>query len=74
MDGFGRETRPHAGHFGACRARVGEAAERVVRAKADHDRNMARVEDIYYALVEGRSPAAGRTTAATAGPGGPPGP
>jgi glycosyltransferase involved in cell wall biosynthesis len=41
------------------RARVGEAAEKVVRAKADHDRNMTRVEDIYYALVEGRSPSAG---------------
>lgn len=38
------------------RARVGEAAEKVVRAKADHDRNMARVEDIYYALVAGRNP------------------
>ncbi len=36
------------------RARVGEAAEAVVRAKADHDRNMARVEDIYYDLVEAR--------------------
>ena len=40
------------------RSRVGEAAEKVVRAKADHDRNMTRVEDIYYALAEGRSPAA----------------
>ena len=36
------------------RRRVGEAAEAVVRAKADHDRNMARVEDIYYELVESR--------------------
>jgi len=39
------------------RSRVGEAAERVVRAKADHDRSMARVEDIYYDLVAGRAPA-----------------
>jgi glycosyltransferase involved in cell wall biosynthesis len=36
------------------RRRVGGAAEQVVRAKADHDRNMARVEDIYYDLVEAR--------------------
>jgi glycosyltransferase involved in cell wall biosynthesis len=41
------------------RARVGEAAEKVVRAKADHDRNMTRVEDIYYALSEGRNPFVG---------------
>ncbi len=42
------------------RRRLGEAAEGVVRAKADHDRSMARVEEIYYSLVAGRSPAAGR--------------
>ena len=40
----------------ALRARMGEAAEKVVRAKADHDRSMSRVEDIYYDLVEGRTP------------------
>lgn len=39
------------------RRRVGEAAEGVVRAKADHDRSMARVEDLYYDLVAGRVPA-----------------
>jgi glycosyltransferase involved in cell wall biosynthesis len=38
------------------RARTGEAAEGVARAKADHDRNMTRVEEIYYTLVEGRVP------------------
>jgi glycosyltransferase involved in cell wall biosynthesis len=39
------------------RTRVGAAAETVVRAKADHDHNMTRVEDIYYDLAAGRSPA-----------------
>jgi glycosyltransferase involved in cell wall biosynthesis len=38
------------------RRRVGEGAERFVREHADHDRNMARVEEIYRALVEGRRP------------------
>jgi len=36
--------------------RCGAAAVKVVRAKADHDRNMARVEDIYYDLVAGKTP------------------
>jgi glycosyltransferase involved in cell wall biosynthesis len=38
------------------RDRVGAGAERVVRAKADHEVNMARVEAIYRDLVEGRVP------------------
>ncbi len=38
------------------RERVGAAAEGVVRAKADHHRNMARVEDIYYTLIGGGVP------------------
>jgi len=37
------------------RRRTGEAAEAVVRARADHDRNMARVETLYYDLVETRA-------------------
>lgn len=40
------------------RRTTGAAAVEVVRAKADHDRNMARVEDIYYDLVAGRVPEA----------------
>jgi glycosyltransferase involved in cell wall biosynthesis len=36
------------------RERVGRAAETEVRSRADHDRNMARVEEIYYGLAEGR--------------------
>jgi glycosyltransferase involved in cell wall biosynthesis len=39
------------------RDRLGEAAESEVRARADHDRNMGRVEAIYRSLVEGRLPA-----------------
>jgi glycosyltransferase involved in cell wall biosynthesis len=38
------------------RRRLGAAAERLVRERADHDRNMSRVEEIYGALVEGRRP------------------
>ena len=38
------------------RERVGRAAEAEVRARADHDRNMARVEVIYRAFAEGRIP------------------
>jgi glycosyltransferase involved in cell wall biosynthesis len=37
----------------ALRTRVGAAAERVVREKADHDASMSRVEDLYHALVAG---------------------
>jgi glycosyltransferase involved in cell wall biosynthesis len=40
------------------RNRVGVAAERVVHEKADHDRSMSRVEEIYLDLVEGRNPVA----------------
>ncbi len=36
--------------------KVGVAAQTLVRGKADHDRNMARVETIYYDLVAGRKP------------------
>jgi glycosyltransferase involved in cell wall biosynthesis len=38
------------------RERVGRAAEAEVRARADHDRNMTRVETIYRAFAEGRIP------------------
>ena len=34
------------------RGRVGSAAGTFVRQHADHNKNMQRVEDIYYALVE----------------------
>jgi glycosyltransferase involved in cell wall biosynthesis len=34
------------------RRRVGEAAEATVRKRADHDRSMSRVEEIYFKLVE----------------------
>ena len=43
----------------ALRRRVGEAATAFVRARADHDRSMSRVETIYHDLVAGRSPARG---------------
>jgi len=43
----------------ALRRRLGKAAQTVVRAKADHDRNMARVETIYRDLVAGRRPERG---------------
>ena len=36
--------------------RVGKSAEALVRVRADHDRHMERVEDIYYAFAEGRAP------------------
>jgi len=36
--------------------RLGRGAEAEVRARADHDRNMARMEDIYFALAHGRVP------------------
>jgi glycosyltransferase involved in cell wall biosynthesis len=35
---------------------VGGRAEEEVRSRADHDRSMARVEEIYYSLVEGSTP------------------
>ena len=38
------------------RERLGKAAEAEVRARADHDRNMARMEVIYRAFAEGRLP------------------
>jgi glycosyltransferase involved in cell wall biosynthesis len=41
---------------GALRARLGRAAREVVAERADHDRHMQRVEEIYYDLAEGRSP------------------
>ena len=41
---------------GVLRERLGKAAEAEVRARADHDRNMARMEVIYRAFAEGRLP------------------
>jgi glycosyltransferase involved in cell wall biosynthesis len=38
------------------RGKVGRQAEEDGRSRADHERNMARVEEIYYALVEGSNP------------------
>jgi glycosyltransferase involved in cell wall biosynthesis len=43
------------------RERLGQAAEREVRARADHDRSMARVEEIYTSLIDGKLPS--RSTA-----------
>jgi glycosyltransferase involved in cell wall biosynthesis len=43
----------------ALRSRVGQAAEREVRARADHDRNMARAEEIYMALARREAPSSG---------------
>ena len=40
----------------ALRDRVGRAAAVEVRARADHDRNMKRMEDIYLAFAHGRTP------------------
>ena len=39
------------------RERLGQSAEAEVRARADHDRNMQRMEDIYFAFAHGRLPA-----------------
>jgi glycosyltransferase involved in cell wall biosynthesis len=41
---------------GNLRRRLGQRAVELVRAGADHDRNMARVETIYRDLVAGRTP------------------
>jgi L-malate glycosyltransferase len=41
----------------ALRERVGRGAEGEVRTRADHDRNMQRMEDIYIAFAKGRVPA-----------------
>ena len=41
----------------AFRDRLGRKAEEEVRARADHDRNMQRMEDIYAAFAQGRVPA-----------------
>jgi glycosyltransferase involved in cell wall biosynthesis len=41
----------------ALRERVGKKAEAEVRARADHDRNMQRMEEIYVAFAHGRVPA-----------------
>jgi glycosyltransferase involved in cell wall biosynthesis len=38
----------------ALREKLGRAAEACVRLRADHDQNMARVEEIYYSLCQGR--------------------
>jgi len=39
------------------RERLGQNAEADVRGRADHDRNMRRMEDIYLAFAHGRLPA-----------------
>jgi len=41
---------------GGLRTRLGRAARQVVTERADHDRHMQRVEEIYYDLVAGRTP------------------
>jgi L-malate glycosyltransferase len=38
------------------RGKLGRAAEAEVRARADHDRNMARMEEIYVAFARGERP------------------
>ncbi|NNF06495.1 MAG: glycosyltransferase family 4 protein [Candidatus Eisenbacteria bacterium] len=40
------------------RSKVGKEACALVRQKADHNRNMERVESLYYDLVAGKTPAA----------------
>jgi len=40
----------------ALRDRLGRGAETEVHARADHDRNMQRMEDIYVAFAHGRTP------------------